>query len=72
MLYRRRADVSLRHVDNPHEAQAVFRVVQQAQVGDDVLDFLAVVELRPADHRIRNGVAHELFFQHTGLGVGTE
>ena len=72
MFHRRRPDVALGHVDDARQAQAVFRVIEQAQVGQDVFDFLAVIELGTADHGIGNGIAHELFFEDTGLGVGPE
>ena len=72
MFHRRRTDVALGHVDDARQAQAVFRVIEQAQVGQNVFDFLAVIELGAADHGIGNGIAHELFFEDTGLGVGPE
>ena len=72
VFHRRGADVPFRHVDDTRQAQAVFRVVEQSQIGQDVFDFLAVVELGAADHGIGNGIAHEFFFEDTGLGVGPE
>lgn len=72
MFHRRRPDVALGHVDDARQTQAVFRVIEQAQVGQDVFDFLAIIELGAADHGIGNGIAHELFFEDTGLGVGPE
>ena len=72
VFHRRSSDVALRDVDDTGQAQAVFGIIQEPQVSEDVLDFLAVVELRAADHGIRNGVAHQFFFEDTGLGVGPD
>src|SRR5262249_48338962 len=42
----------------------------EAQVGEDVLDLFALVELLAADDDIGSACADELFFEGTGLGVG--
>ena len=48
------ADAARRRVDRPLERHVVARVVDQLAVGEHVLDFLAGVELLPADHLVRH------------------
>lgn len=67
--HRRRAEAALRHIDDAHEADRVERVVDDAQVREDVLDLLAVVELEAADHRVRDARAHERLLDDARLGV---
>ena len=42
------------------------------KIGNYILYFLAVIEFCTADHRIRNTVSHELFFQNTRLRIRPE
>ena len=46
-------------------------VMHQAQVSQRISDFLTVVEPQPAVNSIRNTLAHQGFFEHPGLGIGT-
>ena len=50
--HRRVADAAFWLVDNPQQAQDVGGIVQNAQIGDDILDFLAVEKTGAADDLI--------------------
>ena len=52
------------------KGDGVGRVVDHLQVGDRVLDLGALVELRPADHLVRDVLAHQHVLEHAGLRVG--
>ena len=47
------ADAARRHVDHPPQADVVVRVDDELQVGERVLDFLALVEADAADDLVR-------------------
>ena len=64
-----RANLAVGHVDDALQAQVVIGVDQQAQVGDHVFDFFALIEFAAADDLVGDIQAHELLFQGTGLGV---
>lgn len=64
------ADAAGRRVDHPLEAGVVTTVVDKAQVGHGVLDFLALEEAQAAIDAVRHGVLHQRLFQHPRLGVG--
>ncbi len=64
------ADAAGRGVDHPLEAGVVATVVDKAQVGHGVLDFLALEEAQAAVDPVRHGVLHQRLFQHPRLGVG--
>ena len=65
----RLADPSGGHVDDPQQRHLVGRVHQQFQVGQDVADFLAVVERHPAQQHVRNLRLAQLHFKSPGLLV---
>ncbi len=56
-LDRRLADAPRRRVDDPQQRHVVLRVVQQVQVGQNVLDLLALEELEPVDHLVGHAAA---------------
>ena len=56
-------------IDDAGEAHVVIRVGDEAQVGDDVLDFLTLVELHAANDLIRHAVAKACFLQRARLRV---
>ena len=66
---RRVADPALRHVDDPTERDDVLRVEQQAQVAQDVLDLLALIEPDAAEHAVGSADAHQHVLDHAALGV---
>jgi hypothetical protein len=64
------ADAAPRHVQHPPQADGVERVHNGLEVGQQVLDLAAVVELDAADDLVRQAGFDENLFQDTGLGVG--
>ena len=60
----------LRHVDNAQQAQRIGRVKNYAQIGNDVFNFLALVEFKPAYHIVADAAFNQHFFKNTALRVG--
>ena len=63
------ADPSTRRVDDAGKRDRVGRVREQAQVGDRVLDLGPLVELRAADHLVRDLEPHQGVLEHAALRV---
>ena len=63
------ADAAGRDVDDAEESFIVARVGEDAQIGHEVADFLAVVELHAADDHIGNTITAQDFFEGAGVGV---
>ncbi len=70
LLQRARADAAGGEVDHAQERAVVFRMGQQAQIGDRVLDFLAFEKAQSAVHAIRHARRKQRMFQHPRLRVG--
>ena len=64
------ADAPLRHVDDALKGHIVRIIGQHLHVGQDVLDFLPLVEVHAAHHLIGNVVFDALLLHETGLGIG--
>ncbi len=64
------ADPSRWLVDDALQAEAVVGVVHQPQIGDGVLDLLALVETGRADQPVGQIAAHEGVFERARLGIG--
>ena len=64
------ADAARRHVDHAPQADVVVRVDDQLQVGERVLDFLALVEPDAADDLVGEALAHQRVFDRARLRVG--
>ena len=64
------ADAARRHVDHAPQADVVVRVDDQLQVGERVLDLLALVEPDAADDLVGHRLAHQRVFDRAGLRVG--
>ena len=64
------ADAARRHVDHAPQADVVVRVDDQLQVGERVLDFLALVEADAADDLVGDALAHQRVFNRARLRVG--
>ena len=64
------ADPARRHVDHPPEADVVVRVDDELQVGERVLDFLALVEPHAADDLVGEPLAHQRVLDRSRLRVG--
>ena len=69
LRHRRIADGALGHVDDAAHGDVVRRVDHHAQIGQDVLDLLAVVEPQSAIHAVFDAALHERLFNHAGLRV---
>ena len=63
------ADAARRHVDHPPQAHVVVRVDDELEVGERVLDFLALVEADAADDLVGNALAHQRVFDGSRLRV---
>ena len=63
-------DAPLGYVDDASEADGIVGVVDESEVGNDVLDLASLVETGAADQPVRDTVAHEGLFQDARLGVG--
>src|SRR6185369_10694770 len=64
------ADAARRHVDHAPQAHIVVGIDDQLQVGERVLDLLALVEADAADDLVRDVFPHQLIFYRARLGVG--
>ena len=67
-LDRRVAEAALRHVDDALEFQIVGGVGDDVEIGDRVLDFLALVKARTADDAIGKPERDEAIFDGAHLG----
>ena len=63
------ADAAVRDVDHAHQGHGVERILDQAQVGEQVLHLAALVEARAADEPVGDAAADELLFNGAGLRV---
>ena len=63
------ANTAARHVDNTQQAQAVTGVENQTQISQRILYFLALIELRTADHRVGDTALNQHFLEYTRLRV---
>src|SRR3989344_5746792 len=63
-------DAAARFVDAPRERDAVRKVMRETQIGDDVPDFLALIESDAAYDAIGNVVREKNLFHDARLGVG--
>ena len=64
-----RADAALGHVDDAGDRLAVEGVVDDAQVGEQVLDLLALVEAEAAEHLVRDAVFGKFLLVRAGERV---
>ena len=63
------ADAARRHVDDAAQADVVVRIDQQLEIGERVLDFLALVEAHAADDAVGEARAHQRVFDDARLRV---
>ena len=66
-LHRRIAKAALRHVDDALEGEIVGGLVDDAQIGERIADFGALVEARAADDAIGHAERHEPIFDFAHL-----
>ncbi len=64
------ADAPSGNVDDAQQTGLIEGVVDETQVGDQVLDFAALVEADAPNEAVRDAVTHKRLFDCTGLGVG--
>ena len=69
-LYRRVADAAGRVVDDASQRLLVVGIGYGAEIGDDVLDFLALIERQAAVDAVGDVVLAHLFLEAAALGVG--
>ena len=70
-IHRRIADGALGHVDDAPHGNIVRRVDQHAQISQNILDLLAVIEFQAAVHPVADARLHERFFDDAGLRIGS-
>ena len=46
------------------------RIINQTQISDNILNFLALIELRSPHHGVGHATFNEHFFKNTGLSIG--
>ena len=63
-------DPSLRRVDGAPERDHVLRIGEELEVGEDVLDLLALVEAHPAEDAVGHPDPHQDVLDHSRLRVG--
>ena len=71
-LQGRRAEPPFRQVDDAFERQVVVGLGDDAQIGDGVADFLALVKPRPADDPVGNAQRNQAFLELAGLEPGSD
>ncbi len=70
LLQGRAADAAARRVEDALEGEIVGRLVDEAQIGERVADFLALVKARAADHAVGQGQRDEALLELAGLEAG--
>ena len=69
VLLRRQSDAAPRIIDNSTKRHGIFRIRDQAEVGQNVLDFPTLVKTHAANHLIRHTLTAEGVFHRSCLGV---
>src|SRR2546426_11069653 len=64
-----RADSAGGHVDDSLKTDRIERVMDDAQVGEDILDLSPIVESETAHDSVGRGEVEKDLFEYTGLGV---
>src|SRR5262249_580996 len=57
------ADAPRGGINDASEGNVIARVIQEVEVGDNIVDFFALVELEGGDHLIRNAIVAKCEFQ---------
>src|SRR5579875_2674839 len=71
-LQGRGADAALRHVDDALESEVVRRLMDEAQIGQRIADFLPLGEPQAADYAIGEAEGQESLFDLAGLETGAD
>ena len=69
LFQRRRANLSLRRVNDTQKCAVIVRVSQHAQISQQVLDFRTREKRRTTRNFVRDAVLHQEFFKHSRLMV---
>ena len=64
------SDPAFGHIDDPQHGQVVHAVGNGPQIGQNVLDLLALIEVHASHQAIGHVVVYAPLLQKTGLGVG--
>ena len=64
------ADAPARHVDDAAQRQIILPVLDGLEIGQDVPDLPALIEVGPSDDVVGHRMVEELFLQESGLGIG--
>ena len=68
---RGQADSPLRHINDPPHSQVISSVINGFQICKKILDLPSGIEIDAAHNPIGHIGYNQLFFKHTGLGIGT-
>ena len=60
---------SRRDIDDPLQTEAIRRVRDQFQIGQDILDLFSFIKLHPSHDGIGDSVLDQFVFQGPGLGI---
>ena len=71
LLHAARADAARREIHHAHETGVVVRVLQQAQIGQRVLDFGALEKAQAAIDAVGHGRIEKCRFNHPALRIAT-
>ena len=69
-VQRHAADLTLGLVDDPLQTKIVGRVVDEAEIGKNILDLFSFVESGAAQHTVGNAALGKNLFYGIGLGIG--
>ena len=69
LLDRGVADASCRIVDHTFEGFFVIRIDDHSEIGQHILDFLALIEAQPSIDSVRDGLLAHFFFKTSALGI---
>ena len=64
-------DATSRIIDDTLESLLIVRVGNEAEIGDDILDFLTLIETQSTINTIWNALLSEFLLEASALGIGT-
>ena len=67
---RGQTDAALWHVDNTLCRYIIHAVFNCSEVGEDILDLLALIEINGTDDAVWNVIVDQLLLKYTGLCIG--
>ena len=63
-------DSSFRNIDNPADAQVVKPVIDGAQIGKQIFDFPALIEIDSPHNAVGDIIHNQFLLKDAGLGIG--